>query len=94
MSEVRRQQKSRYRTPGPRRDSQSGDDSVSVLDLSSRAITRGIAPPDLGDYYSWGRRGNRDLIMTVRGNYYFLALTSAPISLTAPWTPAKDWANR
>ena len=46
--------------------------SVSVLTLSTGAVTRDVAPVGLGDYFSWADAGGRDLILTIRGNYYYL----------------------
>jgi hypothetical protein len=45
---------------------------VAVLTLATRAVTRGVAPVDLGDYFSWADAGGRDLILTIQGNYYQL----------------------
>lgn len=33
---------------------------------------RNVAPAELGDYFSWAHRGQRDLIMTINGNFYYL----------------------
>lgn len=46
--------------------------SVSVLTLATKAVRRDVAPVDLGDYFSWADVGGRDLILTIRGNYYYL----------------------
>ena len=46
--------------------------SVSVLTLATKAVARGVAPVELGDYFSWADAGGRDLILTIRGNYYYL----------------------
>lgn len=46
--------------------------AVSVLTLATGAVARGVAPVDLGDYFSWADAGGRDLILTIRGNYYNL----------------------
>ena len=45
---------------------------VSIRHHASGAIARGVASPSLGDYYSWGVRDGRDLILTITGNYYYL----------------------
>ena len=50
----------------------SGGPSVSIRDTRSGAIARGVAPPGLGDYYSWARRDGKDLILTIASNYYYL----------------------
>lgn len=46
--------------------------SVRIRNHETGAITRDVAPPSLGDYYSWGVRDGRDLILTITGNYYYL----------------------
>jgi hypothetical protein len=53
-----------YRDPGA--------PAVSVLTLATKAVTRGVAPVGLGDYFSWADAAGRDLILTIRGNYYYL----------------------
>ena len=45
---------------------------VSIRHRDGGAITRNIAPADLGDYFSWAVRGTKDLILTIDGNYYYL----------------------
>ena len=45
---------------------------VSIRHHATGAITRDVAPDSLGDYYSWGIRDGRDLILTIRSRYYFL----------------------
>src|SRR5437764_7890922 len=34
--------------------------------------SRDVAPPGLGDYYSWAFRDGRDLILTIQSNFYYL----------------------
>jgi hypothetical protein len=46
--------------------------SVSIRHQADGRITRDVAPWQLGDYYSWGVRDGRDMILTIEGNYYFL----------------------
>ncbi len=41
--------------------------SVAILTLATRTVTRGVAPVDLGDYFSWATAAGRDLILTIRG---------------------------
>lgn len=45
---------------------------VSVLRLADWSIRRNVAPPELGDYFSWAVTGGKDLILTIAGNYYYL----------------------
>lgn len=46
--------------------------TVRIRDHETGAISRDVAPNALGDYYSWGVRDGMDLILTIRGHYYFL----------------------
>ena len=55
-------------------------------------ITRDVAPPGLGDYYSWGLRDGRDLILTIDGNYYHL--DGARAVLPAQSVPSCDAIGR
>ncbi len=50
----------------------SGGPSVSIRDMRSGTIARNVAPPGLGDYYSWAQRDGKDLILTIVSNYYYL----------------------
>jgi hypothetical protein len=50
----------------------SGGPSVSIRDMRTGALTRDVAPPGLGDYYSWAQRDGKDLILTIASNYYYL----------------------
>lgn len=45
--------------------------TVSIRHLSGE-ITRNVAPMSLGDYYSWGMRDGKNLILTIQSNYYYL----------------------
>jgi hypothetical protein len=46
--------------------------SVRIRDHRTGVVSRNVAPSSLGDYYSWGVRDGRDLVLTIRGNYYYL----------------------
>jgi hypothetical protein len=46
--------------------------SVRIRNHETGAIARDVAPRELGDYYSWGVRDGRDLILTILGKYYYL----------------------
>ena len=46
-------------------------DGVSIRHLGGR-VTRNVVPNNLGDYYSWGMRDGRNLILTINNNYYYL----------------------
>jgi WD40 repeat protein len=50
----------------------NGGQAVSIRDNVTGSVTRDIAPPDLGDYFSWAVRDGRNLILTIKGNYYYL----------------------
>ena len=52
--------------------SSEGGSSVSIRHQKSGAISRDIAPVSLGDYFSWGYRDGRHLILTIESNYYYL----------------------
>lgn len=49
-----------------------GGSSVNIRDQRTGTIARNVAPVNLGDYFSWGRRDGRDLILTIASRYYFL----------------------
>jgi hypothetical protein len=59
-------------------------DSVSILHVDSGDISRNVASPLLGDYFSWGRRGPSDLILTIANNYYRLQDDRASRILRVP----------
>ena len=65
-----------YWSPGGRelifRDQSSRTDSVSVLDIDTGLVRREVAPPELGDYFSWGLDDGQDIIATNENNYYRL----------------------
>jgi hypothetical protein len=48
------------------------DGGVSIRDHASGVVTRRVAPSQLGDYFSWGVRDGRDLVLTINSNFYFL----------------------
>ena len=50
----------------------SGGPSVTIRDMRAGKLTRDVAPPGQGDYYSWAKRDGKDLIMTINSNYYYL----------------------
>jgi WD40-like Beta Propeller Repeat len=50
----------------------NGPQSVNIRDQRTGLITRGIAPPSLGDYFSWGWRDGKNLILTINARYYYL----------------------
>lgn len=54
------------------RSSLDGLDRVTIRHHDTGALTRDVAPPFLGDYYSWGVRDGRDLVLTIDSHYYFL----------------------
>jgi hypothetical protein len=45
---------------------------VSIRHHPQGAIARQVAPPGLGDYYSWAVRDGRNLIVTILSNFYYL----------------------
>jgi hypothetical protein len=46
--------------------------TVRIRDHGTGLISRDVAPNALGDYYSWGVRDGRNLILTIKGYYYYL----------------------
>jgi hypothetical protein len=46
--------------------------SVTMYHLATGKITRNVASVSLGDYFSWGFRDNKNLILTIASNYYYL----------------------
>lgn len=52
--------------------SQTGSHDVTIRHHDSGQLVRSIAPAHLGDYYSWGVRDGRNVILTILGNYYYL----------------------
>jgi hypothetical protein len=46
--------------------------SVTVRRFPLGAVVREVASPELGDYFSWGVRDGRDVILTVKNNFYLL----------------------
>lgn len=46
--------------------------NVSIRDHRSGEVARDVAPVNLGDYFSWGRRDGKDLILTIASNYFNL----------------------
>ncbi len=45
---------------------------VSIRYHPSGKMIRNVAPPGLGDYYSWAVKDGKDLILTISSNYYYL----------------------
>jgi hypothetical protein len=45
---------------------------VTIRRHEAGELVRDVAPASLGDYFSWAKRDGRDLILTIRGNYYYL----------------------
>jgi hypothetical protein len=43
---------------------------VTIRYHSSGRLVRDVAPRNLGDYYSWGNDGGRDIILTINNYYY------------------------
>ena len=63
-----------FSTDGERMIYLSSEDgsSVNIRHQKTGAISRDIAPVSLGDYFSWGFRDGRNLILTIESNYYYL----------------------
>jgi hypothetical protein len=52
--------------------SQTGRHNVTIRHHDTGELARSIAPVQLGDYFSWGVRDGRNVILTISGNYYYL----------------------
>ena len=61
-----------YWSPDGKKVIYSGENGVSVRDVWNKQTTGNVAPPGLGDYYSWATRDGKDLILTIDSRYYFL----------------------
>jgi hypothetical protein len=46
--------------------------TVAIRHHDTGAVTREVAPVELGDYFSWAVRGGQQLVLTIRSNYYYL----------------------
>ncbi len=46
--------------------------SVAMYHMATGTVTRDVAPESLGDYFSWGFRERKNLILTINSNYYYL----------------------
>jgi hypothetical protein len=64
----------------------TGQANVSIWDLRTRRVTRAVVPASVGDYYSWGLKHGRDLILTITSHYFSLDENglAGPISLVPP----------
>jgi hypothetical protein len=49
-----------------------GQSGVVMWHPDNGTITRNVAPVREGDYFSWGVRDGKNLIMTIQSNYYYL----------------------
>lgn len=61
-----------YWSPDGKKVIYSGEHGVSVRDVWKRTTAGNVAPPGLGDYYSWATRDGKDLILTIDSRYYYL----------------------
>ena len=61
-----------YWSPDGKKVIYSGENGVSVRDVWNKQTAANIAPPGLGDYYSWATRDGKDLILTIDSRYYYL----------------------
>jgi hypothetical protein len=61
--------------------------SVSMRHHATGDITRDVAPSALGDYFSWGVRAGRNVILTINSNYYYLGGDTAVL----PASAIPDW---
>lgn len=52
--------------------SNEGRTNVTIRHHAGGELVRHVVPVELGDYYSWGLRDGRNLILTIRSNWFFL----------------------
>ena len=50
----------------------AGRNGVTMWHQRTGAVSRNVAPPGLGDYFSWSVRDGKNLILTIHGNFYEL----------------------
>jgi hypothetical protein len=50
----------------------AGRNGVTMWHQRTGAVSRNVAPPGLGDYFSWSVRDGRNLILTIHSNFYEL----------------------
>ncbi len=50
----------------------ASDGGVTMRNHVTGKITHDVAPVNLGDYFSWAVRDNKNLILTINSNYYYL----------------------
>lgn len=88
-----------YWSPDDRRllfaDYASNPRALSLWDLNTRETTTDVAPIALGDYPSWALREGRDLVLTIRANYFHLDRNHATLPASAvPTCPGVGPAER
>jgi hypothetical protein len=52
--------------------SAEGRSNVTIRHHDTGELVRDVAPTNLGDYYSWGLRDGRNLILTINSRFYYL----------------------
>ena len=61
-----------FSTQGDRFIYLSETNGVAIYHMKTGEVTPEIAPERLGDYFSWGWRDEKNLILTIQSNYYYL----------------------
>ena len=46
--------------------------SVAMYHMADGSVARDVAPVNLGDYFSWGFRDRKNLVLTIRSYFYYL----------------------
>lgn len=54
------------------RSSGSGGSNVAMRHMSTGDVIHGVAPVELGDYFSWSVRDGKNVILTIQSNFYAL----------------------
>ena len=67
--------------------------TVVIHDMDTDTDVEDVAPISLGDYYSWGRRNGRDIILTILARYLYLDESSKAI-MPATEVPRCDGIGR
>jgi hypothetical protein len=69
--------------------------TVTIRHNRTGTLIRGVAPASLGDYFSWATHDRRELILTIKGNYYYLDGDTAVLpARSVPSCPGVGGAER
>jgi hypothetical protein len=59
---------------------------VNIHNVVTGQTVHDIVPPSVGDYYSWGVRNGKELILTITSHYFYLVgdMAQRPVALVGP----------